>query len=1053
MRGTTPNYTFDFGIPAGVPGGSLSYPGVVTDGNSGLNVSSGSVTAKMLGTLGYVTPQLWGSGSNNLVGFFGNTANCNGASKPCFAFVDSSYAYGDHYTPYTATGVNASMGASQAGTLDFRSGAMTYISHDPGPAPGINPNYFVNFLIGCNNTLFQNQFGGTGQETRGDHCLHMYSNFRSPGLNLGNDPVGPTGWSSSSSFYMNGQISTNGIHNPISFYNVKGGAGDFANYIYHYSMGGAVDGSGEGNGSLFIGNGEWSGTYTGTVSIGGGGAGATVIHTTCATDCGNQGDGRILLDMKAGAASGYMTAQTAPVGTFTPGTYTVTATVTPSTLWGTLNANVVTPTPVPLGTGSTLMTFVVNRLGGTGPAVGDLACFGGQYHEQAKLTSVSGTGPYTLQAKLRFAHEASSWVMTGGPCGTYIDYTANQSMSVTTGPASQLLRYPYEILGATDAHTLVYRVFSKGGGLGQSSGAMLPGTTSVSNMVNYGGRVTFSVGAIAQWQRYVGASIYIASSSDVGGTFVGACTGVTWNSLASTMSCMQASSIGQTAAGVTGTVAYGTTPNGNTNFNLWPGCMVWDVTNSATSPPTVDGTFACEENNAAWADNDPVEESHHYAAAFSSLKTNSVYDNPNAAYISGHLQTYYGAGVNGGNVQGGGSGFFDYLSNGNAASMYQAHGGSLTTPGGRYIVGLWNYFQSSQYAPDPSGSAVTYIGCPVSGCTDQNFTYSPIIMAGNGVNSSFQYRPYADEVGIISTAFHFYTAKLDGFTMADNLTFSNVAPPVNNGSATFGTDGTLVASTTYYYYLVSRNGAGFSLRSPEFQLTTGSGSTNRNHIQWKRVPGATVATYVCEGTSSNGETQLINVGLNQTSYEDIGTMPTGTCPGLTDSSYTGPVGAAFVKMTVPGTAFVNTVQPSASQAVNTTTTLPAATGTLALTAQIVAVRAGSWSISSATSVPVTFSPAFNVTPTSCAVTPTADPTAVGAIWYTSLTTSGFTVNVHTSGTIAGTYQCLVNATSPTRRGPPRHHPPNQQLPAPPRHHPPNQQLPAPPRRRPGGGRN
>ena len=44
QRGTFPNYIWDFGIPAGTPGGSLSYPGVVTDNNGGLTMGS-SVTS------------------------------------------------------------------------------------------------------------------------------------------------------------------------------------------------------------------------------------------------------------------------------------------------------------------------------------------------------------------------------------------------------------------------------------------------------------------------------------------------------------------------------------------------------------------------------------------------------------------------------------------------------------------------------------------------------------------------------------------------------------------------------------------------------------------------------------------------------------------------------------------------------------------------------------------------------------------------------------------------------------------------------------------------
>jgi len=72
------------------------------------------------------------------------------------------------------------------------------------------------------------------------------------------------------------------------------------------------------------------------------------------------------------------------------------------------------------------------------------------------------------------------------------------------------------------------------------------------------------------------------------------------------------------------------------------------------------------------------------------------------------------------------------------------------------------------------------------------------------------------------------------------------------------------------------------------------------------------------------------------------------------------------------------------------------------------IRSGTWSISAATSIPVTFSPVMSVTPTSCSVMPTASSATTGQPFPTTLATTGFTVNVPTSGTIAGTYQCVVN---------------------------------------------
>lgn len=74
------------------------------------------------------------------------------------------------------------------------------------------------------------------------------------------------------------------------------------------------------------------------------------------------------------------------------------------------------------------------------------------------------------------------------------------------------------------------------------------------------------------------------------------------------------------------------------------------------------------------------------------------------------------------------------------------------------------------------------------------------------------------------------------------------------------------------------------------------------------------------------------------------------------------------------------------------------------------VRAGAWSVSASVSAPVTFSPVMLATPTSCAVTPSASPSTTGSPYATSLSTTGFTVNLPTSGTLAGTYLCAITNT-------------------------------------------
>jgi hypothetical protein len=78
-----------------------------------------------------------------------------------------------------------------------------------------------------------------------------------------------------------------------------------------------------------------------------------------------------------------------------------------------------------------------------------------------------------------------------------------------------------------------------------------------------------------------------------------------------------------------------------------------------------------------------------------------------------------------------------------------------------------------------------------------------------------------------------------------------------------------------------------------------------------------------------------------------------------------------------------------------------------LPSSVVSLRAGSWSISSGTSATVTFGTAMAAAPTSCGLTPSASTASTGTPFATSLATTGFTVNVPTSGTISGTYQCVI----------------------------------------------
>jgi hypothetical protein len=156
----------------------------------------------------------------------------------------------------------------------------------------------------------------------------------------------------------------------------------------------------------------------------------------------------------------------------------------------------------------------------------------------------------------------------------------------------------------------------------------------------------------------------------------------------------------------------------------------------------------------------------------------------------------------------------------------------------------------------------------------------------------------------------------------------------------------------------------------------------------------------------------VNFSASPTTAEQGLPLTGGTLTGAlngTSASFSGTVAAA--SLTVGQGATPITSQSSANSQVvtcptgGTTTKYCDAAGAWVPAIQI---RAGTWSISATTSVAVTFATAMGVTPTNCSVTPSASTATTGQPFATALATTGFTVNVPTSGTIAGTYSCDVN---------------------------------------------
>jgi hypothetical protein len=182
--------------------------------------------------------------------------------------------------------------------------------------------------------------------------------------------------------------------------------------------------------------------------------------------------------------------------------------------------------------------------------------------------------------------------------------------------------------------------------------------------------------------------------------------------------------------------------------------------------------------------------------------------------------------------------------------------------------------------------------------------------------------------------------------------------------------------------------------------TTGTGDTLLNH-----GAGALAAQSMTLGTGDGTNGVQIEVGGTvQWNWDSSGDFLPNT------ANTTGTLGTTAKP--IPG-IYIGTQGSGTGRITGTFTaarvfTLQDATGTFAFTSQLTPIRSGTWSISSATSVAVTFSSAMGSTPTSCSVTPSASAATTGTPFATALGTTGFTVNVPTSGTLAGTYQCVID---------------------------------------------
>ena len=298
----------------------------------------------------------------------------------------------------------------------------------------------------------------------------MYSYM--PGWSLGNPAYGPQGWLVHNAGFQTIADHSAGITEAGASVTYKLGIGDNISY-YHYTNGegGVVATSDEGTKGMgnLVQEDTWKFDATCSTGCTAGSKAIKVTNTTLAAtgtcngeidqvgaDC-SMGVGRYLIDTTQGGTSTTVSAFASGLGTATA--VTVAATVPVSNAWGTSgncgpasgSDNVVAP---PFSKSYTCTITLTSGTFNTSAPV----CFGSQFHEQSIPTAVgSASSTQTITLPLRKGHASGGYVFQGGMCGTGMELSAyNQNGGRGT------LRYLFDVLGSTDAHTIQTQVWLVG---------------------------------------------------------------------------------------------------------------------------------------------------------------------------------------------------------------------------------------------------------------------------------------------------------------------------------------------------------------------------------------------------------------------------------------------------------------------------------------------------------------------------------------------------------------------------------------------------------------
>jgi len=547
--------------------------------------------------------------------------------------------------------------------------------------PGQNKNNFYSMLINCQRTL---RVGPTGVGSQ--NCLTVNSTDFGPGVNFGNNGLGNQGWTVSGAFLINKTSYTRGITQGLTIDHRANKIGDSAGiYIYHYCKGGFLASSDEGCEPLKIDGGESATAFGGRVERGGRGAVEVAIRATQDND--GACDGCTLIDMREPVAHGNIVGSTNPAGG-TPGTLTSDTAVTPSTGAGTTMKKI---DVVPNGQEGTLASVVVDVTHGSF-AKSETIVFGcDNFYDEVRPESVSEplARMQTITARFRFSHPAGCPVMQGGTQG-YLDLTAERR----SPSGGNLLRTSYPIIGATDAHTLVYRIYLAGtqaNGLyagGHHFGVTLPfarlrRTHGVVHACGDFGGVGGNLLPMA------GQTIQVAEATDPGfdGTFTpakvvdgGAC--LTWPQARMDATSEKAK------------VSMGGAVGGLGGYAVWPGA---EVTGVGIANSHLNGTLRLAPNHVNWAREDFVEQPHPTSVVVQGVGLDLQWNSPvtNAEDLGINL-SMAGVGVSANAAP-------LLIENRNDWTMYRGYGGHLEPAQMGRFRGVWRgYFQFDQ--PSPQGA-------------------------------------------------------------------------------------------------------------------------------------------------------------------------------------------------------------------------------------------------------------------------------------------------------------------------------------------------------------